>query len=222
MHRHSACGRSLVIWRPRPGTIRVLAAAVAIALFAGLRSAAALDSARSISQYTHDKWNTEQSLPQNTVYSIVQTRDGYLWLGTWEGVSRFDGARFVTIDSGNTPALGSNIIQVLMEDHSGDLWIGTRGGGLTHRRSGRFETLTTRDGLPSNFVNALVEDRHHDIWIGTEQGLSRLSNGHLTTFWAADGSPSDSYIHAIVEGHAGVIWIGTASSGLFSFDSGRF
>jgi ligand-binding sensor domain-containing protein len=122
----------------------------------------------SISQYTHDKWTTEQSLPQNTVYSIVQTIDGYLWLGTWEGVARFDGARFVTVDSGNTPALRSNIIQTLMEDRAGDLWIGTRGGGLTHRHAGQFETLATKVGLPSNFVTALMEDRQHDVWIGTE------------------------------------------------------
>src|SRR5438128_1971244 len=132
MHGHSACRV-----RPRPRVPRfrigVLTASVAIGLFAGLRPAAALDGAVSISQYTHDKWTTEQALPQNTVYSIIQARDGYLWLGTWEGVTRFDGSRFVTIDSGNTPALGSNIIQTLIEDHAADLWIGTRGGGLTHR-----------------------------------------------------------------------------------------
>jgi PAS domain S-box-containing protein len=214
MHHFSGCG-----FRSRP--LGVLFTLVALGVFGAPGSAAALDSKRSISQYFHDKWTAEQSLPQNTVYSIVQTIDGYLWLGTWEGVARFDGARFVTVDSSNTPALRSNIIQTLMEDRAGDLWIGTRGGGLTHRHAGQFETLAAKDGLPSNFVTALMEDRQHDMWIGTERGLCRLAHGRLTKFQTADGFPDDSFVHSIVEDQSGVVWIGTATSGLFSFANGR-
>src|SRR5204863_9407394 len=111
--------------------------------------------------------------------------------------------------------------QTLMEDQAGDLWIGTRGGGLTRRHAGGFETLTTAQGLPSNFVTAVVEDRHHDVWIGTEQGLCRLSSGRVTTVHG-DGFPGDAFVHAIIEDHNGVIWIGTAASGLFSYTGGRF
>jgi len=201
------------------GIVCLLAAAL---IAGGATRAAALDGKISISQYAHDKWTTDQLLPQNTVYSIVQTSDGYLWLGTWEGVARFDGLHFVTLDGGNTPALRSNVIQKLMEDSSHALWIGTRGGGLTNRQGDQFHTITTKEGLPSNFVNAVVEDRRRDIWIGTERGLCRLSNGHLTTFRADDGFPAESFVSAIVEDRNGTIWIGTSASGLFSFADGRF
>lgn len=194
----------------------------ALVVVTGPGTAAALDGAQSISQYVHDKWTSEQGLPQNTVDAILQTRDGYLWLATWEGIVRFDGARFVTFDSSSTPALGSNIIQALFEDEAGDLWIGTRGGGLTRRHAGRFETLTTRDGLPSNFVNAIVEDQRHDLWIGTEAGLCRLSNGRITPVRAADGLPGDTLVNALVLDRSGVLWIATSGSGLVSFHNGRF
>src|SRR5215510_8582359 len=66
---------------------------------------------RDSEHYLVSSWSTESGLPQNSVTSIVQTRDGYLWLGTFGGVARFDGVRFVTYDSGNTQSLHSNGIQ---------------------------------------------------------------------------------------------------------------
>ncbi|MFH4259108.1 two-component regulator propeller domain-containing protein, partial [Acinetobacter baumannii] len=67
-------------------------------------------------------------MPQNTVRAILQTRDGYLWLATDEGLARFDGLRFTIFDKQNTAAIASNTIQVLYEDARGDLWIGTDRG----------------------------------------------------------------------------------------------
>jgi PAS domain S-box-containing protein len=207
-------------WSSGLASLRIFFAVVGVLVT--LTPASALDGTLSISQYAHETWTSEQGLPQNTIDSIVQTRDGYLWLATWEGVVRFDGTRFVTFDRGNAPALGSNIIQTLMQDAEGDLWIGTRGGGLTRRHAGVFETWSTKDGLPNNFVNALVKDRRGDLWIGTEGGLSRLSAGRLTTVRGAEGFPTDSVIYAIIKDRSGVLWIGTSASGLFSFDGAHF
>ena len=68
-------------------------------------------------------WRTDSGLPQNTVHSILQTRDGYLWLGTDGGLVRFDGIDFVTFDAENTPQFKSDTVYDLLQDGSGTLWI---------------------------------------------------------------------------------------------------
>ena len=88
----------------------------------------ALDPLKAISQYRHDVWQTDQGLPQNSVNAILQTRDGYLWLGTYQGLVRFDGQRFTVFQTGSTPELRSNRILALCEDQDGALWIGTSAG----------------------------------------------------------------------------------------------
>src|SRR5262245_34052764 len=95
-----------------------------------------LDHRRALTQHGLDTWTTEDDLPQNSVTALAQTRDGYLWLGTYGGLARFDGVRFVTYDSANTESLHSNGIQTLREGRDGSLWIGTNNGGLTRYRDG--------------------------------------------------------------------------------------
>src|SRR5262245_47855813 len=124
-------------------------------------------------QYIARAWNTAEGLPQNTVTSIVQTRDGYLWVGTFGGLARFDGNTFTVFDPGNTPGLGSARIVTLHEDRTGVLWIGTE-GGLTKYDGGRFTTFTTGDGLPHYEIVSLLDDRRGRLWIGTGGGLARF------------------------------------------------
>src|ERR1700687_1417768 len=80
-------------------------------------------------QYRFSSWTTDNGLPQNTVYDIRQTRDGYLWLTTFDGLVRFDGVRFTVFNKGNTPGLSSNRFLRLYEDARGDLWAGSEDGG---------------------------------------------------------------------------------------------
>ena len=88
--------------------------------------------------YLVDGWDTEKDLPSSTVTSIAQTPDGYLWVGTYNGLARFDGARFVTFDPVNTPELSQSRVQGLFLDANGTLWINTFRGGLTSYRNGVF------------------------------------------------------------------------------------
>ena len=88
--------------------------------------------------YLIDLWGTEDGLPGSSVAAIAQTPDGYLWVGTYDGLARFDGVRFVTYDPGNTPALSHARIQGLYVDAGGTLWINTYRGGLTSYRDGVF------------------------------------------------------------------------------------
>ncbi|HEU5396006.1 MAG TPA: two-component regulator propeller domain-containing protein, partial [Verrucomicrobiae bacterium] len=88
--------------------------------------------------YLIDVWDTENNLPSSTVTSIAQTPEGYLWVGTYAGLARFDGNRFVIFDPANTPQLSNARIQGLYLDKGGTLWINTFRGGLTSYRDGVF------------------------------------------------------------------------------------
>jgi signal transduction histidine kinase/ligand-binding sensor domain-containing protein len=123
--------------------------------------------------YRADFWTTDEGLPQNSVRSILQTRDGYLWFTTNDGLVRFDGVRFRVFGKGNTPGVVSNRFTSLHEDAQGDLWAGTEDGGLTRYSLGRFQSLTTAEGLPNNRVMAVWDDTANGIVVGTRGGLAR-------------------------------------------------
>lgn len=169
----------------------------------------ALDPNKSFSQYVLDAWATDNGLPQNTVYCITQTQDGFLWVGTEEGLARFDGVRFTPFNKGNSPEIRSNYINALLEDPDGNLWIGTYGGGLSKYRNGRFTHFGKEEGLPDDHIVCLFFDRERTLWIGTTHGLSRFRGGSFQSFSTQDGL-SDNWIVSIVDDHAGGVWIGTA------------
>ncbi len=171
-------------------------------------AAPALDPRKGLTQYVHDSWQAEQGLPQNSVTAITQTRDGYLWLGTQEGLVRFDGVRFTVFDTRSTPELGNNFVLCLLEDRAGRLWIGTY-GGLTKLESGRFTRYTTREGLPHDQVRALLEDRSGRLWIGTlGGGAIRMEAGKLVRDPAVDALPGKR-IRAFAEDRHGALWMAT-------------
>src|SRR6187455_1627317 len=93
-------------------------------------------------QYRFDHWTADDGLPQNSVYAILQTRDGYLWFTTLDGLVRFDGVSFTTFSKSNVKELKSNRFNSLLEDSRGDLWIGTEDGGLNRYHAGQFFTYT--------------------------------------------------------------------------------
>jgi ligand-binding sensor domain-containing protein len=80
--------------------------------------------------YTFKLWTSQNGLPKDSALAIAQARDGYLWVGTVNGLARFDGVRFQTYTAANTPELFSDTINVLYEDDSRRLWIGTVDGGI--------------------------------------------------------------------------------------------
>jgi len=121
-------------------------------------------------QYVTRVWHTEQGLPQNSVNAMLQDRHGYLWVGTFGGLARFDGERFTLFDSANTPGFGSNEIVSLYESRSGVLWIGTVDGGLIRLQDGVATTYTERDGLPNSWVTSIRGDAEGKVWINTAQG----------------------------------------------------
>jgi len=181
----------------------------------------ALDPRKAITQYVHDVWTVEDGLPQNSILAITQTRDGYLWLGTWHGLVRFDGVRFTVFDRQNTREIKSNYIYAFCEDRQGNLWIGTW-GGLLRFRDGKFTSYTTLDGLSSDNIKAIHEDRQGNLWIGAwGGGLNRFSDGILTVFTTKEGLSHD-WTHSVHEDRAGNIWVGSYGGGVSRFKDGRF
>jgi signal transduction histidine kinase/ligand-binding sensor domain-containing protein len=121
-------------------------------------------------QYVTTIWHTEQGLPQNSVNAMLQDSRGYLWVGTFGGLARFDGERFTLFDSANTPGFGSNEIYSLYESRSGVLWVGTVDGGLIRLEDGIATTYTERDGLPNRWVTSIRSDLEGAVWINTAAG----------------------------------------------------
>jgi len=112
------------------------------------------------SQYRIENWSTEQGLPYKTVRSVLQTRDGYIWAATSDGLARFDGVRFTVFNTANSPGLQTNRLLQLAETADGSLWIGSEESGLFRFKSGGvFTSVSTADGLPSNAVLAVFADR---------------------------------------------------------------
>jgi len=133
-------------------------------------------------QYVATVWQTEQGLPQNSVNAMVQDRQGYLWIGTFGGLARFDGERFTVFNSADTPGLASGRILSLHESRSGELWIGTVDGGLTRLRDGVAVAYGEGDGLPSRFVSSTREDAAGNLWINTARGIARFAGSRLEAY----------------------------------------
>jgi len=198
--------------------LRHLRVAALLLLLAGTRTPA-LDPNRHLKEFGHQAWLTENGLPQNTVQSIVQTQDGYLWIGTQEGLARFDGLNFFVFDKENTPAFKSNDIRFLHEDKQGRLWISTS-YGLVCRHNGQFTSFTVNEGLPDNSVGPIVEDTKGNVWIGTAGGLSRFENGNFKTFTAEQGL-SRNVIQTLCARADGSMLVGT-SAGMQSLRDDHF
>ena len=182
--------------------------AAALLLLACSRSFA-LDPNRSINEFGHQTWLTENGLPQNTVQAIVQTRDGYLWIGTQEGLARFDGLNFTVFDKENTSAFKSNDIRFLHEDQQGRLWISTS-YGLVCRHNGQFTSFTVNEGLPDNSIGPVVQDTNGNVWIGTSGGLTRFENGNFRTFTVEHGL-SRNVIQTLCARANGTVLVGTSA-----------
>ncbi len=181
-----------------------------------------LDPAKQISQYTLDTWGLEQGLPQNSIHAMLQDKTGYLWLGTQEGLVRFDGDRFTVYDSVHVKGLDSNYINGLCEDRHGNLWIATRAGGVSRLSRDRrtFTKLDRSNGLSSNTVNNIYEARNGDLWLGTIDGPDCLRNNRPIPFEGAE-TLAGIFVNAICEDYGGTIWFATSGSGLKALKDGK-
>jgi ligand-binding sensor domain-containing protein/signal transduction histidine kinase len=188
---------------------------MALALAAMATATPALDPGKPPSQYSQARWQVDAGLPDNYVQTLLPTRDGYLWLGTTEGLVRFDGMRFAVFDTRNTAALRHNSVVALCQDRTGALWVGTSGGGIAVYRDGQFvASYDVSKGLPNNYIRSIYEDRDGAIWITAHAGgLVRFRNGRFEAITMRDGLPSDS-LRVVLQDSEGTLWVGTDEDGI--------
>jgi signal transduction histidine kinase/ligand-binding sensor domain-containing protein len=150
----------------------------ALAVAAAIRSAAA-GTATLSDEYLLEAWDTGHGLPQNTVTAITQTRDGYLWLGTPNGLACFDGVRFQVFDPTSLPAFPARCVKALLATPEGDLWVGCEGGAAIRLHQGRFAALTGTNLLAFRSVLSLEQTPDGRVWLGTDAGLLVCQEGRL-------------------------------------------
>lgn len=184
------------------------------------RPAAALDPGRALSQYQVDTWQTEHGLPQNTVTSIVRTRDGNLWFGTYEGLVRFDGASFAVFDAKTTPVLAVGSTLSLMEDRAGGLWIG-RSENVVRYEGGVFREVIDAKATGQGSVWSFCEAPDGTVWAAGSKGLVRWKGGQATLLTKKDGLPVER-LRSVCLDRDGTLWVGTNGGGLCSYRDGKF
>ena len=131
-------------------------------------------------QYYFESFTTDNGLPQNGVRDIVQTPDGYLWFTTFDGLVRYDGAKFVVFDKNNSPGILSNRFFLLHSNQDGTLVAGTEDGGLTTYQNGTFRSFTIADGLPSNNLTEFSSDAQGNFLVWTSEGKNYFRDGKFS------------------------------------------
>ena len=169
-----------------------------------LMAAGMLSAPAASPNYFTRFWQVEQGLPQNKVTAVVQTRDGYLWAGTYNGLARFDGVRFTVFDDNNTPELHSRRITSLFEADDGALWIGTESGDVSQYQDGHFTAVPVHARWGGGKIYAITADGAGDVWLFNEAGeLARVRDGKVL-------SPPAGVISKVVSlarGRDGTIWV---------------
>jgi signal transduction histidine kinase len=207
-----------------------------------------LSTATATAQYHFDSWTTDNGLPQNSVRSIIQTRDGYLWLTTFDGLVRFDGVsqrtfmrpqceddeggNWFLIDGlarfkdgrftfyGKNGGLANLTINCIFKDREGTIWVGTSRG--LHRLTKQvIRGYSTASGLLHREVYPILQSRNGNLWTGTSGALAQFKDGRFITYPMAEGLATN-HIRTIYEDADGTFWIGTYDDGLSRFRDGRF
>ncbi|HXS69860.1 MAG TPA: two-component regulator propeller domain-containing protein, partial [Candidatus Polarisedimenticolia bacterium] len=169
----------------------------------------------ALPNYFARSWRTDNGLPDNAVAAVTQTRDGYLWLGTYGGLVRFDGSQFTVFNSANEPGLQSDRITAVYEDAKNDLWIGHERGDLTRYHNNVFEPQNVHGIGARRKVSGISTDAAGDIWMLNEEGtLLRARDG------ATCSLPNNDGVVGMVRDREGTIWVASGGK-LAALKKGR-
>jgi signal transduction histidine kinase/ligand-binding sensor domain-containing protein/CheY-like chemotaxis protein len=174
----------------------------------------------------------DKGLSQSSVFTIIQDRFGFVWLGTSDGLNMYDGYEFVIYkhDPLNKKSISSNYITCLLEDKNGNIWVGTKDGGLNlFNRQTRQFTRYVKDhdnfrGPSSAHITCLIQSKNGNIWIGTKDGGVNEFNIQQKTFKTFKNKYNDAnsigsnFINCMYEDYQGRLWIGTEGGGISNFD----
>ena len=175
--------------------------------------------------YVYQSWSEFGGLSGTTANDIYQTRDGYINIGTYEGLVKFDGVEFSTFNRASDKEYGFASVRTMIQDSRGDIWLGSNDEGLHKLSDAGNKVYTTENGLPNNSVRALCEDIRGNIWVGTASGVIYLTpDGKLINPQFGAGTTANGVIASnLYCDHAGHIWLTTSNeNGLFLYTDGVF
>jgi ligand-binding sensor domain-containing protein/signal transduction histidine kinase len=164
-------------------------------------------------------WHEADGLLSDSVTAIVQTRDGFLWVGTLAGLVRFDGVKFTEMKLDAFTTNGPVRISALSEDSHGSLWVGTQENGLFQLDEGRWRHYSQSNGLLDDTVTSLAADNHGQVWIAGKSGLNLWTGKDFKVYTKSDGLP-DEFISGVNVARSGTVWI-TARNGMCRIVDGR-
>ena len=166
------------------------------------------DEAWAAQQFVVRTWQTEDGLPQHSGTAVTQTADGYLWVGTFNGLARFNGVEFTRFTVGNTKEIPNDDINVLYEDRSGRLWIGTS-AGLVCYDQGQFTHWSSPEKLRRASVRSLVERPDGTVFVATDRGVWKIAAEQTMELTIPGAQWPTSRSHVVCD-RAGVVWVAHA------------
>lgn len=203
-------------WRSRSALRRAVAALLLAG--AGPLGAAPPLSEVGLAQLGRESWTREVGLAGNWVRDIVRGADGFLWVATAGGLSRFDGRNFVNYTAVNDPELPSSSVAALAVGSAGRLWVGLEHGGLRVLVDGRLRAEPALAALPEVAVRTLLETPDGTLWIGTSAGLWRFGAGRLERVSPSGAAAAE--IRRLAATPAGELWVRTVAHGLWRVRGG--
>jgi len=168
---------------------------------------------RGISQFMHTAWTAKDGAPSGVV-SMAQTTDGFLWLGTENGLYRFDGVTFERYEPPSWAAFPFAGVHILLALPNGDLWIGFQIGIISVLRDGNVRNYTAADGMPAGWVLSLAQDGEGTIWAATSAGLARLEGNRWKEI-GKDWSFPGNLASAVFVDRKGILWVATEDTIVF-------
>jgi ligand-binding sensor domain-containing protein/signal transduction histidine kinase len=156
------------------------------------------------SDYVIVGWQVQDGLPSARIYDVLQTRDGYIWLATLDGLAKYDGVRFERYYDSDTPGLASSMVSCLTEDSHGRLWYGTQSGEVGWKDAGGFHQLNLPLSPTSTPVERLTETRDGTIWVACRYTLLPVKNGIPGTLMTR---PENHDIWDICATEKGGLWV---------------
>ena len=166
----------------------------------------------SSAHWVHESWTVENGLPVNSINQLIQSRSGYIWAATFDGLVRFDGVRFTVFNAATSDGLPSNRIMWVREARDGTLWLFTEQHHLVHFRDGGFVHVNRDRGLGDEEIETILEDSTGVVWVATTKGVGVIRDDR---FVPVARETISAYGRSLVQRRDGSVWVGTERRGLF-------
>ncbi|HOV14042.1 MAG TPA: two-component regulator propeller domain-containing protein, partial [Spirochaetota bacterium] len=186
-----------------------------------LLSGQKLDKDKKIHHYIKTDWTMDDGLVSNNITDINQDKNGYIWIGTYDGLMKFDGVKFTTYNKYSKNNFNSNSAKVILKDKENNLWIGTNGDGVICLKDNKSISYNTSNGLINNTIRALYQDKDGKIWVGTVSGISIIDTNTEKIESLYDFNVNFKLINCISCDNQNNVLFATSDNGLYLFKDNK-